>query len=133
MSINFGIDENNVIFTVDDQTEGRLNADPQPQVDLDVPNTDRTLQAEAPRNVNFRIDDLVRFAGASDYEELTNKPSINGVELIGDQPLGDFGIVMEVDTEDGTYPIVGLLERTISGVQGIIVHLDDGTMDGRRF
>lgn len=131
MSINFGIDENNVIFTVDDQTEGRLNADPQPQVDLDVPNTDKTLQAEAPRNVNFRINDLVRFAGASDYEELTNKPSINGVELIGDMTLHDLGITMSVDVDGDLLPIVGLFERELEGVHGLVVHLDDGSYDGR--
>lgn len=32
--------------------------------------------------------------GTDDYEELENKPKINGVELIGDKSLSDLGIVI---------------------------------------
>lgn len=37
-------------------------------------------------------------AGTTDYNDLTNKPKINGVELIGDKSIEDLGIINVVNT-----------------------------------
>ena len=34
------------------------------------------------------------FYGTNDYDELINKPEINGVELSGDKSLSDLGIII---------------------------------------
>lgn len=42
------------------------------------------------------------FYGTNDYEELINKPEINGVELSGDKSLSDLGIIIPTATSDLT-------------------------------
>ena len=42
------------------------------------------------------------FYGTNDYEELINKPEINGVELTGDKSLADLGINIPTATSDLT-------------------------------
>lgn len=54
--------------------------------------------------------------GVTDYEELENKPSIDGYELIGDVTLEDIGVVDAIDDalEDYT-PTDGLADVALSG------------------
>lgn len=49
------------------------------------------MTIEPNEEINFTVD---RQAGTSDYEALTNKPSINNVELIGNKTTSDLGIVI---------------------------------------
>lgn len=42
------------------------------------------------------------FYGTNNYEELINKPEINGVELTGDKSLSDLGIIIPTATSDLT-------------------------------
>ena len=42
------------------------------------------------------------FYGTNDYEELINKPEINGVELTGDKSLSDLGIIIPTATSELT-------------------------------
>ena len=42
------------------------------------------------------------FYGTNDYDELINKPEINGVELSGDKSLSDLGIIIPTATSDLT-------------------------------
>ena len=57
---------------------------------------DVVLGAEEPAAVRFSVRDLVRQGGGtSDYEELENKPLINGNVLSGDQTGADLGLVDE--------------------------------------
>lgn len=42
--------------------------------------------------VTFGTRDYIEVVESGDYEDLTNKPSINGVELIGDKTAEDLGI-----------------------------------------
>lgn len=47
------------------------------------------------------VSSIELYAGISDYDELTNKPQINGVELVGNKSLSDLGIqatISDLDT-----------------------------------
>lgn len=44
--------------------------------------------------------EIVRGSGASDYNELENKPSINGIELSGDLTTADLGIKIPTKTSE---------------------------------
>ena len=44
--------------------------------------------------------DFLGGGGTDDYEELSNKPQINSVELIGNKSLSDLGIQAEITAED---------------------------------
>lgn len=44
--------------------------------------------------------------GTSNYNQLTNKPLLNGVEISGSKTSGDYGIYFSV-TDDGTLKIGG--------------------------
>lgn len=46
--------------------------------------------------VNLRAGDTINL-GSSDYNDLTNKPSIEGVELVGDVSLDDLGVAYAED------------------------------------
>ena len=46
--------------------------------------------------VNLRAGDTINL-GSSDYNDLTNKPSINEVELVGDVSLDDLGVAYAED------------------------------------
>lgn len=46
---------------------------------------------EPKQSLHVSIGD-VRMVPASDYNKLINHPSLNGVEIVGDKSLGDYGI-----------------------------------------
>ena len=45
------------------------------------------------------------YAGESDYERLSNKPRIEGVELVGDRGISEFGVTMATELD-----IIGLFK-----------------------
>ena len=49
----------------------------------------------------FGLRDLVQVVQSSDYDDLMNKPSINGVTLIGDKTTEDLGIEVGVTSWNG--------------------------------
>ena len=56
------------------------------------------LQAAEPNTARFDVRDIVEInTGTGDYEELENKPSINGNVLEGDQSTDDLGIMDDVE------------------------------------
>lgn len=56
------------------------------------------LQAAEPNVARFDVRDIVEMgAGTGDYNELENKPSINGNVLEGDQSTADLGIIDDVE------------------------------------
>lgn len=57
-------------------------------------NTTENIQFQAPQNV---------IGGTTNYKALSNKPLINGVELIGDKSLEDLGIKQEYTANDITF------------------------------
>jgi hypothetical protein len=67
-------------------------------------------------------------SGTTDYIDLTNKPSINGVELDGDKSLADFGIInyddtaiksditdLQTDKQDKTDNTLDTTDKTVVG------------------
>lgn len=55
----------------------------------------------------------VNVSAVSDYDQLTNKPSINNVELMGDQSLSELGIQPE-----GNYATVSQLNGKVDKIEG---------------
>lgn len=41
--------------------------------------------------VNLKVQDMYSLKGISDYNQMVNKPSINGIPLEGNMDLSDFG------------------------------------------
>lgn len=60
-------------------------------------------QMRATRGLSGMLAVPAGAGGTSDYEDLDNKPSINGVELIGDQSTEDLGISFELVTDLGHF------------------------------
>ena len=90
MSIDLIIDDNNVTFE-DNEIETVLNTE-ESLYNMDVSEYEPLLDIEN-TETEFDVQDLVSFFGSTDYEQLANKPSINGVELIGDQSAEDLGLL----------------------------------------
>lgn len=53
-------------------------------------NSEIEMKANQPDEIDLRAGDTINL-GSSDYNDLTNKPSINGTELVGDVSLEDIG------------------------------------------
>ena len=52
------------------------------------------------KDINDKVDELEKNppGGTSNYEQLTNKPKINGEELSGDKEGSDFSLMDQKDT-----------------------------------
>lgn len=59
-------------------------------------NNDIEMKVNQPDEIDLRAGDTINI-GSSDYEDLTNKPSIEGVTLIGDVSLDDLGVAYAED------------------------------------
>lgn len=91
MSVDFVvIDDNNVTFE-ENEIETVLNTE-ESLYNMDVSEDEPLLDIEN-TETEFDVQDLVSFSGSTDYEQLANKPSINGLELIGDQTAEDLGLL----------------------------------------
>ena len=68
--------------------------------------------------LSAKLVNYVQGTGTTDYEKLKNKPSINGVELIGDKTTQELGIVSE--ETDPTVPthVKAIREQDISNWNG---------------
>lgn len=95
-----------MILTVQDTERIHLDAD-ETESTLQVDESGATLQMSAPDEVYLNaINDLatlnvresINIGGTGDYEDLENKPSINGVELIGDKSTEDLHLDQYVPT-----------------------------------
>ena len=64
--------------------------------DVSYDNTDSGLTAS---NVQDAIDELADGSSSGDYEDLTNLPSINGVELLGNKAIGLLSGNIQVDSD----------------------------------
>ena len=53
------------------------------------------------KRLDVKLKELEQNAGVKDYSSLTNKPSINGVELLGDKSLTDLGVLDDQLTTSG--------------------------------
>lgn len=53
-----------------------------------------SMNIETDNNINFNIERSL--AGTSNYEDLTNKPSINNVELSGNKTSSNLGLQSEI-------------------------------------
>ena len=72
--------------------EKKINIDLRPAVNLSI-----DVQKKQSLNVTLNGNSV---AGTRNYENLINKPSINGIILIGDKAIADLGIISE-NTEAG--------------------------------
>lgn len=58
------------------------------QVDSDKIGYDNTISSLLATNVKSALDELASNLGTDDYPDLTNKPSVNGVQLLGNKVIG---------------------------------------------
>lgn len=58
------------------------------QVDSDKIGYDNTISSLLATNVKSALDELASNLGTNDYPDLTNKPSVNGVQLLGNKVIG---------------------------------------------
>lgn len=70
--------------------------------------------------------------GTSDYNDLTNKPTLNGVEISGDKTSADYKISAEVtqvdhDTADTTFELPANQYHTWGEVASLTITLGAGT------
>lgn len=103
MAIDFVINDNEITFDTQEDKQ-TLNTD-DALYDLDLNESGAVLETDDTEE-EFNVSDYIRGGGGggtSDYEDLDNKPSINGVELIGDQTTEDLGISFELVTDLGSF------------------------------
>lgn len=81
-------------------------------------------------SLNGNLDVGVFYSDVDNYEELENKPQINGIELIGNKTLEELGIKQEYTANDVTFEDGATFqekynsgelkgEQGIQGIQGI--------------
>lgn len=61
-------------------------------IDIDIEiNTDSSIDTDI-QTSDGEIDTDIELStsGTNDYNDLVNKPSINGIELVGDKPMTEF-------------------------------------------
>lgn len=97
-----------MILTVQDTEPIHLNVD-DTESTLQVEDSGASLNISAPDKVSLNatndkttltVRENINIGGTGDYEELDNKPSINGVELVGDLSSEDLDISMFTDIGD---------------------------------
>lgn len=70
--------------------------------EVDIPIVDITPEVEVEVSSDSPIEtetDLVINDGVKDYNDLSNKPRIESVELVGDKTLEDIGITSPTNAE----------------------------------
>lgn len=65
-------------------------------MNIHVDDNNEVLLGVQQDEIDLRAGDTINL-GSSDYEDLTNKPSIEGVELVGDVSLDDLGVAYAED------------------------------------
>lgn len=79
-----------------------------------------------PDELEFGTRDIIEIRQSGDYEDLTNKPSINGVTLIGNKTTSDLGIDVGVtswngQTGDVVYTPPEVPVQSVNGKTGAVV------------
>lgn len=69
------------------------------QVDSDKIGYDNTISSLLATNVKSALDELASNLGTDDYPDLNNKPSINGVELLGNKTIGLLSTNIQVGSD----------------------------------
>lgn len=87
---------------------------------------DVKLNASGSAGATFGVSDLVQVVQSNDYDDLVNKPRINGVELIGDKTTSDLGIEAGVtswngQTGDVVYTPPEVPVQSVNGRVGAVV------------
>lgn len=99
---------------------------PNVNVEADIsPRGAEILASPQTRSVEIETDRGGGY-GTSDYEQLENKPEINGVELIGNKSLEDIGAVSGEELSEA----VSDLEEAINGKKDIQTAVSDPTASG---
>lgn len=105
------------------------------------------LQIETPSDIPLYIDPARLIPGppgppgTTDYEELENRPSINGVELIGNKTSAELGIdqtyihnqtiasdIWRITHDLGKFPSVDVVDSGGTVVEGDIQYIDESNL-----
>lgn len=79
------------------------------------------MAVEQPRPIVMQTTEFVRGGGSSDYDALTNKPSINGVTLDGDKSTAELGLPTRTsDLENDSGFITSVPVTSVNGQTGAV-------------
>ena len=79
------------------------------------------MVVEQPRPIVMQTTEFVRGGGSSDYDALTNKPSINGVTLSGDKSTAELGLPTKTsDLENDSGFITSAPVTSVNGQTGAV-------------
>lgn len=79
------------------------------------------MAVEQPRPIVMQTTEFVRGGGSSDYDALTNKPSINGVTLEGDKSTAELGLPTKTsDLENDSGFITSVPVTSVNGQTGAV-------------
>lgn len=79
------------------------------------------MVVEQPRPIVMQTTEFVRGGGSSDYDALTNKPSINGVTLEGDKTTAELGLPTKTsDLENDSGFITSVPVTSVNGQTGAV-------------
>lgn len=79
------------------------------------------MVVEQPRPIVMQTTEFVRGGGSSDYDALTNKPSVNGVTLEGDKTTAELGLPTKTsDLENDSGFITSVPVTSVNGQTGAV-------------
>lgn len=69
-------------------------------IEMTLENNDIEMSVE-PENIDMEVESVrAVIIEQSDYNQLDNKPSINGIELVGNKTSGELGVLVRTDTTE---------------------------------
>ena len=96
MTVNFDVNDNqNINLTAQEQGNVPIKTGTNPNCVLSLNEDDPVVLQTSDDSTTLEVDESINFGGTNDYANLTNKPSINGVTLVGNKTTEDLGIVAE--------------------------------------
>lgn len=108
---------------IDKKLESKLDKN------LGSENSDKVLTTDAKGNIiTQNKEDFEGSGGTTDYNSLTNKPSINGVELKGNKTSGDLKMYTQEEVDDLLYDKMDKPYKPITITDGITI---EDCLDGR--
>ena len=101
------------------QAEGEDGVSPTVSV-VEISGGHRVTITDASGDHTFDVMDGQGGSGSSDYEDLSNKPQIGGVELVGNKSLSDLGAAAASDIPD----VTGKADKVANATSGNFAGLD---------
>lgn len=80
-------------------------------IEMTLENNDIEMSVE-PENIDMEVESVREvIIEQSDYNQLDNKPSINGIELVGNKTSAELGVLVRTDTTENWNNAQGFIPR----------------------